>query len=318
MGRGRNFTSVVMIILGLWIVTISCQSRSSRPENPAKIKIVTTIFPLYDFARNVGRERVEVSLLLPPGVEAHAFEPRPSDLKKIAEADLFIYTGKFMEPWALDVLLGVQHPGLKAVEAGQGIGLMKGGEEKDGEDEHGHHHEGADPHVWMDFANAVTMVENITRGLIQADPVHRDYYGKNARDYENGLRALDARFKTGLSRCAHREFVHGGHYAFGYLARRYHLQYLSAQGFVPDSEPTPRQMIELTRQIRGHELKYVYYEEMIEPRVADILSRETGAKLLLLHGGHNVSRDELDRGVTFLELMENNLRNLKMGLECQP
>ncbi|MCX5868887.1 MAG: metal ABC transporter substrate-binding protein [Proteobacteria bacterium] len=314
----RKVALGVVAICGLAIYCQPNPPRSTRPENPAKIKIVTTIFPLYDFARNVGRERVEVSLLLPPGVEAHAFEPRPSDLKKIAEADLFIYTGKFMEPWALDVLLGVQHPGLKAVEAGQGIGLMKGGEEKDGEDEHGHHHEGADPHVWMDFANAVTMVDNIARALIQADPDHRDYYGKNARDYENGLRALDARFKTGLSRCAHREFVHGGHYAFGYLARRYHLQYLSAQGFVPDSEPTPRQMIELTRQIRGHELKYVYYEEMIEPRVADILSRETGAKLLLLHGGHNVSRDELDRGVTFLELMENNLQNLKMGLECQP
>lgn len=87
---------------------------------------------------------------------------------------------------------------------------------------------------------------------------------------------------------------------------------------MPDSEPSPRQLIELVRQIRGHNLRYVYYEELIEPRVADILSRETGATLLLLHGAHNVSRDELDRGITFLELMENNLRNLKMGLECQP
>jgi zinc transport system substrate-binding protein len=87
---------------------------------------------------------------------------------------------------------------------------------------------------------------------------------------------------------------------------------------MPDSEPSPRQLIELARQIRGHNLRYVYYEELIEPRVADILSRETGATLLLLHGAHNVSRDELDRGVTFLELMENNLRNIKMGLECQP
>ena len=308
------------IIFGLAIVSVlavSCRPGSPRPERSEKIKVVATIFPLYDFARNVGRERVEVSLLLPPGVEPHAFEPRPSQVQKIAEAELFIYTGKFMEPWALDVLQGVKRPGLIVVEAGQGIGLMKGGEEKDGEDQHGHHHPGADPHIWLDFANAVTMVENITRGLIQADPVHRDFYGQNAREYENKLRALDARFKTGLSRCAHREFIHGGHYAFGYLARRYHLEYLSAQGFMPDSEPSPRQLIELARQIRGHNLRYVYYEELIEPRVADILSRETGATLLLLHGAHNVSRDEIGRGVTFLELMENNLRNLKMGLECK-
>jgi zinc transport system substrate-binding protein len=295
---------------------ISCQSGSSRPESPAQIKIVATIFPLYDFARNVGQEKVKVSLLLPPGVEAHAFEPRPSQVQKIAEAGLFIYTGKIMEPWALDVLQGVKRPGLVVVEAGQGIGLMPGGEEKEGKDRHGHHQLEADPHVWLDFANAVTMVENITRGLIQVDPVHREFYTRNARQYEDELRALDTRFKTGLSRCAHREFIHGGHYAFGYLARRYHLEYLSAQGFLPDSEPSPRQLIELVRQIRGHNLRYIYYEELIEPRVADILSRETGATLLLLHGAHNVSREEIDRGVTFLELMKNNLRNLKMGLEC--
>ena len=307
-----------MIILGLAIFLISCQSRPSRPEGPAKIRIVATIFPLYEFARNVGRDRVEVSLLLPPGVEAHAFEPRPRDLIKIAEADLFIYAGKFMEPWAHDLLQGIQRPGLEAVEAGRGIGLIKGGGERKGEDAPGRHHEGTDPHIWLDFSNAVTMVDNIARALIQADPDHRDFYGKNARDYEDGLRVLDDRFKTGLSRCVHREFVHGGHYAFGYLARRYHLQYLSAQGFMPDSEPTPRQLIDLARQIREHDLKYVYYEELIEPRVADILSRETGVTLLLLHGGHNVSRDELDRGVTFLGLMEDNLRNLKVGLECQP
>ncbi|MDD5225375.1 MAG: metal ABC transporter substrate-binding protein [bacterium] len=306
-------TLILAILLGL---AVSCQKASPRPESPAQIKIVATIFPLYDFARNIGRERVNVSLLLPPGVEAHAFEPRPSQVQKIAEADLFIYTGKIMEPWALDVLQGVKHPGLGVVEAGQGIGLLKRGEEKEGEGRHGHHHLEADPHVWLDFANAVTMAENIARGLIRVDPVHREFYTRNARQYEDELRALDARFKTGLSRCARREFIHGGHYAFGYLARRYHLEYLSAQGFSPDSEPSPRQLIELVRQVRGHNLKYIYYEELIEPRVADILSRETGAKLLLLHGAHNVSREEIGRGITFLELMENNLRNLQIGLQC--
>ncbi len=309
------------IIFGLAVIcglAVFCQPNTPRSTRPEKIKVVATIFPLYDFARHVGRDRVEVSLLLPPGVEAHAFEPRPSQAQKIAEADLFIYTGKFMEPWALDIFQGVKRTGLIAVEAGQGIELMKGEGEKEKKDEPGHHQEKTDPHIWLDFANAVTMVENIARGLIQIDPVHRDFYGKNARDYEDQLMALDAKFKTGFSRCAHREFIHGGHYAFGYLARRYQLKYLSAQGFMPDSEPSPRQLIELVRQIRGQSLRYVYYEELIEPRVADILSRETGATLLLLHGAHNVSREEIGRGITFLELMENNLRNLKMGLECQP
>ncbi|NTW38051.1 MAG: zinc ABC transporter solute-binding protein, partial [Syntrophobacteraceae bacterium] len=103
---------------------------------------------------------------------------------------------------------------------------------------------------------------------------------------------------------------------FGYLARRYNLTYIAALGFTPDFQPSPRQLMALSKQIKEHGLKYVYYEELMEPRVAETLSRETGAALLMLHGAHNVSKEDLERGVTFLEIMERNLANLKVGLQC--
>jgi len=267
-------------------------------------------------------------------VEAHSFEPKPSDIVKISRVDLFIYTGKFMEPWVEAVLNGVTNPKLKVVDASVGIPLLteesevhehEGGHQhgeaaekaerrKDG----GHYpgHTDVDPHIWLDLGNAATMVDTIAARLIEVDPAHKDLFAKNAEEYKNKLAALDARFRSELSRCAKREFIQGGHFTFGYLARRYNLTYIAALGFTPDSQPSPRQLIALSKQIREHGLKHVYYEELMEPRVAETLSRETGAALLMLHGAHNVSKEELERGVTFLEIMERNLANLKVGLQC--
>jgi zinc transport system substrate-binding protein len=330
--RGR-LPLVAGLVLLVAVAALVVSYGGRRPAatsggSEARLKVVTTLFPLYDFARSIGRDQVDVSLLLPPGVEAHSFEPRPSDIVKISGAALFVYTGKFMEPWVDQVLKGVTNPNLKIVDASVGIQLITGESEahevqaghKDGADHegagHGHSHAGVDPHIWLDLSNAQKMVDTVARGLIEVDSAHRDFYLRNAAEYKKRLAALDERFMRELSHCAKREIVHGGHFTFGYLARRYNLKYIAALGFTPDSQPSPRQLAALVNQIRDHGLKYVFYEELIEPRVAETLSRETGATLLLLHGAHNVSKQELERGVTFLSIMEQDLTNLKVGLEC--
>ena len=336
MRRAASLLAGAVLFVSLAALLISCGDRqpggTSRGQG-GQVKVITTLFPLYDFARAIGQDRVEVSLLLPPGVEAHSFEPKPSDIVRISGADLFIFTGKFMEPWVEAVLKGVTNPKLKVVDASVGIPLLTeeseahehegddqhGESGKHGEKERGHGHHGhadADPHIWVDLGNAATMVDTIAAGLIEVDPAHRDLFARNAEEYKKKLAALDARFRNELSRCAKREFIEGGHSAFGYLARRYNLTYIPALGFNPESQPSPRQLMALSKQIREHGLKYVYYEELIEPRVAETLARETGTALLMLHGAHNVSKEELERGVTFLAVMEQNLANLKVGLQC--
>lgn len=285
------------------------------------MQVVVSLFPLYDFTRTIGGDKVEVSLLLPPGLEAHSFEPKPDDIIRANKADLFIYTNRYMEPWAEDIISGLDSRKTLVVDASRGVRFLRAGQRIDHEAEnHAHERnagEGMDPHIWLDFANAQIMVDNILSGLIAKDPAHRDYYTANAEAYKEKLRELDNRFRNGLSHCAKRIFLHGGHFAFGYLANRYGLRYESAYAVSANAEPSPAKIALLIHQIRANGLHHIYTEELVEPRIAETLSRETGATILKLHGAHNISKDDLAAGATFLSLMEQNLKNLRIGLQCR-
>jgi zinc transport system substrate-binding protein len=307
-----------MVAMGLFC---GCQ-KQEQPVTGDRLRIVTTLFPIYDFARTVGGSKVEVRLLLPPGVEPHSFEPKPEDLVRISKADIFIYTNRYMEPWAENILKGVAAKKLLVVDAGAGANYMPAGGE-DGDDDHGaeknghRHGAGLDPHIWLDPDNARTIVDNITSALTQKDPANRGYYLANASAYKARLAELDGRFRQGLADCQSREFLHGGHYAFGYLARRYNLHYLSAYGMSANAEPPPRKLVEIIVEMKKSGLKHIFYEELLAPRVATTIARESGATLLKLHGLHNISREDMDRGATFISLMEQNLASLRTGLKCR-
>lgn len=266
-----------------------------------KLKVVTTIFPLYDFARNIGNGSCEVTLLLPPGVEAHSFEPKPTDMARIDNADIFIYTGKSMEPWVGRILKGISNKSLLVIEAGQGISLINN-----------------DPHIWLDLSYAQVMVDNILAGFIQKDPADKELYNMAAGGYKARLAALDSRFKTGLAHCRQNTFMHGGHFAFGYLARRYNLKFISAyKGLNSESEPSPKVLAALSDEMKKNNIRIMYYEELASPRTAKVIAQETGAKLLLLNSGHNLTKEQMRKKVTFLSMMEQDLGNLKIGLQCQ-
>ncbi|HWI41968.1 MAG TPA: zinc ABC transporter substrate-binding protein, partial [Verrucomicrobiae bacterium] len=282
-----------------------------------KLQVVATIFPLYDFARAVAGDRAEVRLLLPPGVEAHSFEPRPEDVLRLQKADIFLYTLPAMEPWGAHMLKSVEGGRLTVIEAGGGVPLRR----PESRDAHGHGHEqepggGVDPHIWLDPQRAALMVENIARGFAARDPQGAEVYAKNAAEYRAKLAALDAEYRDGLRGCGSKVLLHGGHYAFGYLAERYGLRYLAA--FPPgESEPTPREMASLVELMRQKGMRHVFYEELATPRTAQTLAREVGGETLLLHGAHNVSRQELEGGITYLQIMRNNLAALRTGLQCR-
>jgi len=161
------------------------------------------------------------------------------------------------------------------------------------------------------------MVDNILEGLVTKDSVNKEYYTKNADDYKTKLEGIDKKYRMTLKECKKNIFIHGGHFAFNYLAKRYNLTYVSAYKGIPDSEPSPKRIAELKTLMDQYGIRSVYYEELIAPRVAEILSRETGAGLLRLHGAHNISKSDLDNNTTFLSIMEDNLKSLKKGLECR-
>ncbi len=303
----------------------ACQPRREPSGRKARLVVVTTLFPLYDFARNVCGTKGDVDLLLPPGVEPHSFEPKPGDIVKINRADVFVYTGDFMEPWAAAIIKGALRRDMVVVDSSRGAMLRQEsglhGSAGRGPDTAAGHDGSAsgpvDPHIWLDFGNAQVMVDNILAGLIRKDPQNRSFYEKNAAAYKARLRGLDEKFGKGLASCETRLFVHGGHYAFDYLARRYNLSYVSAYGFSPDAEPSPRHLADIVQEIKRHNIKCVFYEELLQPRMAETIARETGARLLPLNGGHNVTAEDLRKGTTFIELLERDLNNLRKGLQCR-
>jgi zinc transport system substrate-binding protein len=305
-----------LVVLFIFIILagsfFACAKQGQEPSQMKKLKVITTLFPLYDMAKNIGADKADVSLLLPPGVEAHSFEPKPSDIVKINEADVFVYTGKFMEPWAEDVIKGASNKNLIVVDASRGTKMIRG-EFHDADEPEG----SLDPHVWLDFDNAKIMVKNILQAFQLKDSANKDSYEQRANDYSTELTELDTSYKAGLATCKGKEIVYGGHYAFGYLAKRYGLKYLAAQGLSPDAEPTANDLVKLVEQIKKEKIKYVFYEELTSPKIAETIAGETSAKLLLLNAAHNVSRDQLDHGVSFSDILKRDLDSLKVGLECR-
>ncbi len=303
---------VVFILIGflVFFITKNQMETDSITSENKKLQVVTTLFPLYDFSKNIGQDKVDVILLLPPGVEPHSFDPKPGDIIFINNADIFIYTGKFMEPWAEDILKSVANKNLLVVDASSGINLISLAPEDQNKNT-----ASIDPHIWLDFDNDKTIIDLITAAFVKKDPKNKLFYEKNAEEYKSKLTELDREYMSTLSYCKSKKIIYAGHYAFGYLVKRYDLEYIAVQGLSPDAEPTANDLINIINQIKENNIKYIFYEELSSPKIAEMLSKETGTKLLFLNPGANISKEQLESGVTFISIMKNNLENLKIGLE---
>ncbi len=319
----NTLTKKIVLPIALIALLAACGGTDgprTTPPADGRLRVVTTLFPLYDFARSIAGERAEVSMLMPPGMEPHSFEPRPDDMLRINSAGLFVYTNPVMEPWAARIIQGVDPNRVRVINAGRGAGYRTVTQDGDADgQEHGHQHAGAlDPHIWLDPDNVQLMVDNILSGFTSADPVNAAYYRGNASALKSRLADLDRRYRRGLASCEHREFLHGGHYAFGYLARRYNLAYRSLSGVSSESEPSAARMAAMVRHIRESGAQYLFAEELLSPRLTETLAAEAGVQVLRLHGGHNLALDDFRAGVTFISLMDRNLANLQKGLACRP
>lgn len=322
-----------VLFLALILMLSACgegakKTVESAGGSPATKKIVTSLFPQYDFAKRIAGDHAEVSLLLSPGIEAHSFEPTPQDIIKVGESDLFIYTGEVMEPWVHQLLESTDTEGLQVLDLSKHVSLIEGDEDHDHEesdeeahddheheesDEHDHDHGSQDPHFWTDPHNAMIMVDDILAAIVELD-------GENQADYEAGaatlkeeLRGLDESLKA--LDLDDKELIFAGHNVFGYLGERYGLEFVSPyRGFSPDAEPTAQAITEMIDLQKKNGTKYIYHEELVEPRVAKAISESTGAEMVLLHGLHNVSPEDMSAGKGFVEIMKENIEKIKLGL----
>lgn len=301
----RKLSTVLLLCISSSIVLCA--------QSQEKINILTSIFPLYEFAQAVCGEREEVDILLPPGAEVHTWKPKPSDIIKIAQADLFIVVGSILEPWLEDILKSVKNPKLHILETS----LAFKWEEEHMPGNHSHNHEAGDPHIWLDFDYDILIIEQISSILAQINPLKADLYRSNARNINLKLRNLDNLYKEELSGCNQRTFVMGGHSAFGYIAQKYNLNQVAVYGLSPNSLPTPRKLVETIRIAKDLGVNAIYYEAMLSNEIARMIADEVGCQTLALNPGVNLSKEELHSGVSFFDIMEKNLENLKIGLICK-
>ncbi len=276
------------------------------PAAPQKIAVVASFYPMYEFARQVGADRVTVRNLTPAGAEPHDYELTPREIIAVNEARVLIYNGAGLEPWVQKLLPQIPARVVK-VNATEGIPLssVTSGQDRGP----------IDPHVWLDPVLAQQQVDNILAGLVKADSDGKVVYEANAVTFKQRLAALHGRIQRTLAPCRKKVFV-ANHAAFGYFAARYGLTQIAVAGVAPEAEPSAAKVREILRLVRQHGLRVIYYETLASPRVAAAIAREVGARILVLNPIEGLTDEELKQGKDYLSVMEGNVRNLVQGLDC--
>lgn len=309
-----------VVLLGVGLFIGGCSSES---DSEGKLQIAASFYPMYEFAKNVAGDLANVTILVPAGIEPHDWEPSPEEMKIIEKSDILIYNGG-VEGWVDSVVSSSGNDKLVVVEASKGISLMEGeeheheeGEELEGEAHEEEGHEGEehpmDPHVWLSPVLAQQEVETIKTALITADPDNKETYEKNAAAYIAKLQELDSSFKEELKDVKHKEFV-TQHAAFGYLAKAYGLTQVPIAGLSPEQEPSPAEMAEVVKFAKEHDVKTIYFEALVSPKLAETIAAEVGAKVALLSPIEGLSEEDQSDKLDYIGVMRNNLAALKTGL----
>ncbi|MDD7770795.1 metal ABC transporter substrate-binding protein [Suipraeoptans intestinalis] len=329
MKRGK---ALGILVLAASVILCGCGKAKGESKDTSgkekKIKVVTSFYPMYDFATKVAGDKAEVVNLVPAGTEPHDWEPTTSDLKELEEADVFVYNGAGMEEWAEDVLESLENKKLVVVEASKGVELLKGEahhheeegehseEEEDstesetGEAEEEHY----DPHVWLNPLYAGMEMEQIKEGLIRADSANKSSYEENCSKYKEKLEQLDQTYKEALTNVSRRDLV-TAHEAFGYLCQAYGLNQVGIEGLSPDSEPDLERMHEIVTFAKENHVTTIFFEELVSPKVAKTIAEELGAKTAVLNPVEGLTQEQMDAGEDYFSIMKTNLEELKKALQ---
>ena len=274
-----------------------------------KLNIVTTVFASYDFAKEIAKDKANVSSLIKPGIDVHSFEPSPKDIIEIENCDVFIYTGGDNEKWVEKILKTIKKD-FYVVKMLDVCDIIQ-------EENHSHHNhnEGTDQHVWTSPVNAVKISKAIKEAMIKVDEENKSFYENNYKDYEARLNKLDAKIKDCVAQSKRKEVIFGDRFPVIYFTNEYKINHYSAfSGCSAESEADARTVAFLCEKITEEKIPAVFYIEMSDKKMAKAISEATGAKCLLFHSCHNVTLEEFNNGATYISLMEQNLSALKEAL----
>jgi zinc transport system substrate-binding protein len=314
----RVFLLTVSIITMLFLVSGCMQKKNNDVQNGnGKITITATIFPQYDFVRAVAKDKVNLSMLLPPASESHSFEPTPKDIITIQNSDIFIYVGGESDEWVNRILESMDTRNMTIISLMDIVDVVEE-EVVEGMEEEAEEEEGVayDEHVWTSPQNAVRIVQALTETLCKTDAVNADLYSQNGENYIAELRDLDAAFQTVVDNANRKTIVFGDRFPFRYFADAYGLSYFAAfPGCSTETECSAATIAFLINKIKAEKIPVVFHIELGNERMADTIAEETGAEKLLLHACHNISKKDFEDGVTYVDFMRQNVENLRKALQ---
>lgn len=305
----------IAVIISAIVIIGGSDSKENIPlseEKPKKLRVVASFYPLYEFLKNIAGDKAEISTLIPNGIEPHDWEPSANDILRLKESDIFVYNGAGMEPFVDKLINSGEYNNVRFVETTKGIDLIQTNDEHQKPDDHTAYN----PHVWLDPILAKHQVMIIKDAIITSDPNNKKYYDDNANAYGAKLDELNLKIQLELSDCKKDTFM-PFHDAYSYFADRYGLQVFPLSGVSPESEVTATDLREFVDFIQKNEIKTIYSEEMVDPKLANTLAEEANAQVLIFSPLEGLTDKEMMDGITYLDKMIENVQNLKIGLECQ-
>ena len=309
------------------ILTISCEEKKPKAASDGKLNVVATIFSLYDFSRAAAKDLANITMLTPPGSSLHSYEPSPADIKNIQNADVFLYIGGENDAWIERILSTLDTTKMKIVRLFDFVKLYEE-EEKEGmqpEEESdpllaeaepaGKPEVEYDEHIWTSPKNAVLMINAITSALCEKDTANCEKYKENSKSYALQIEGLSKELSQIVGSAKRKQIIVADRFPFRYLVEEYGLDYRAAfAGCSDQSDATPATIANLINAVKNNKVPYIYYVELSNKNAAEAVAEQTGAKMLLLHSYHNISKQDFESGTTYLDLLKQNIANLKTGL----
>lgn len=326
---------IVIISAVTMIFTYGIKNKQVVIQEINKKRIVVTSFPQYDFARAVAGDKVDIQMLIKPGVETHSYEPTPDDIQKIQNADLFIYTGGENDEWVEGILDSISTSNLQTLKLEECVNLIEEDETvglegvnthshdheyEEGEEHDKHNHSSTgieyDEHIWTSPINAIKIVEKINEVLDKLDEQNANTFDENAQKYISEIKDIDSQFRDIVSNAKRNTLVFGDRFPFKYFVEEYGIEYKAAfPGCSDEMEPSAETISYLVNFIKKENIPVVLYLELSNQKVADTLARETGTKTMCLNSAQNVSQQDFDKGVTYISIMKDNIKTLKAALQ---
>ncbi len=307
-GCGKNATQVKM----------STQPKTTG-ETQERISIVCTMFPQYDFVRQIVGDKSDNYLLLTPGADTHSYEPTTDDMIRITKSDIFIYIGDQMETWASSIIKTIDKDKTIVLNLSQELGLNVEAHAH----EHAHVEDNAhekdektyDPHIWTSPVIAAQMMDVICDTISRADSLNSNYYKSNSDVYRNEILQISSDISEVVSKAEYKKIYFSNEFALTNFVNQYALEYMAAFDTCGDNaEASALKITQIMKEIKANDVPVIFYSELKDPREAKSISDETGAQMKLFHSCHNVSQADFLAGETYISLMGANVENLKIAL----